>query len=59
MDKINPNGGAIALGHPLGATSGRMLATLLHEMGRQGEQVGVISKCIGTGMGMASMIIRE
>ena len=59
MDKINPNGGAIALGHPLGATSGRMLATLLSEMGRSGEQVGVLSKCIGTGMGMASLIVRE
>jgi acetyl-CoA acyltransferase 1 len=59
MDKINPNGGAIALGHPLGATSGRMLATLLNEMGRSGEQMGVISKCIGTGMGMASLIVRE
>lgn len=59
MDKVNPNGGAIALGHPLGATSGRMLATLLHEMGRNGEQIGVLSKCIGTGMGMASMIVRE
>ncbi|KAF2016274.1 3-ketoacyl-CoA thiolase B [Aaosphaeria arxii CBS 175.79] len=59
MDKVNPNGGAIALGHPLGATSGRMLATLLNELGRSGEQVGVISKCIGTGMGMASLIVRE
>lgn len=59
MDKVNPNGGAIALGHPLGATSGRMLATLLAEMGRSGEQVGVLSKCIGTGMGMASLIVRE
>ena len=59
MDKVNPNGGAIALGHPLGATSGRMLATLLSEMGRSGEQVGVLSKCIGTGMGMASLIICE
>ncbi|CAO2647953.1 Nn.00g088750.m01.CDS01 [Neocucurbitaria sp. VM-36] len=59
MDKVNPNGGAIALGHPLGATSGRMLATLLHEMGRGGEQVGVLSKCIGTGMGMATLIVRE
>ncbi|KAF2026149.1 3-ketoacyl-CoA thiolase B [Setomelanomma holmii] len=59
MDKVNPNGGAIALGHPLGATSGRMLATLLAEMGRTGEQVGVLSKCIGTGMGMASLIVRE
>ena len=59
MNKINPNGGAIALGHPLGATSGRMLATMLHEMGRNGQQVGVMSKCIGTGMGMASMFVRE
>jgi acetyl-CoA acyltransferase 1 len=56
---VNPNGGAIALGHPLGATSGRMLATLLHEMERQPQQLGVISKCIGTGMGMASLIVRE
>ncbi|KAJ4412207.1 hypothetical protein N0V91_000675 [Didymella pomorum] len=59
MDKINPNGGAIALGHPLGATSGRMLATMLSEMGRNGQQVGVMSKCIGTGMGMASIFVRE
>lgn len=59
MDRVNPNGGAIALGHPLGATSGRMLATLLSEMGRSGERVGVLSKCIGTGMGMASLIVRE
>lgn len=59
MDRINPNGGAIALGHPLGATSGRMLATMLHEMGRGGQQVGVMSKCIGTGMGMASILVRE
>ncbi|KAF2205999.1 3-ketoacyl-CoA thiolase B [Delitschia confertaspora ATCC 74209] len=59
MERVNPNGGAIALGHPLGATSGRMLATLLGEMERKGEQLGVLSKCIGTGMGMASLIVRE
>ncbi|CAN9162888.1 unnamed protein product [Alternaria alternata] len=60
MDRINPNGGAIALGHPLGATwRGRMLATLLSEMGRSGEKVCVLRKCIGTGMGMASLIVRE
>lgn len=59
MDNVNPNGGAIALGHPLGATSGRMLATLLSELGRRGEQVGVLSKCIGTGMGMVSLLVRE
>ncbi|KAF2738162.1 thiolase [Polyplosphaeria fusca] len=56
---VNPNGGAIALGHPLGATSGRMLSTLLHEMERGGQELGVLSKCIGTGMGMASLIVRE
>jgi acetyl-CoA acyltransferase 1 len=56
---VNPNGGAIALGHPLGATSGRMLATLLSEMERSDAKLGVLSKCIGTGMGMASLIVRE
>jgi acetyl-CoA acyltransferase 1 len=59
MENINPNGGAIALGHPLGATSGRMLATLLTELGRRGEQVGMLSKCVGTGMGMAGVVVRE
>lgn len=58
-EKVNPNGGAIALGHPLGCTGGRQLATLLNEMGRKGEEMGVISMCIGTGMGMASLIVRE
>lgn len=59
MNKVNPKGGAIALGHPLGATGARQLATLLPEMERQGEQLGVVSMCIGTGMGMASLIVRE
>ncbi|KAF2086599.1 beta ketoadipyl CoA thiolase, TH2 [Saccharata proteae CBS 121410] len=57
--KVNPKGGAIALGHPLGATGGRQLATLLPELERQGQEIGVISMCIGTGMGMASLIVRE
>ena len=43
-------GGAIALGHPLGATGARQLATLLPEMERQGQELGVVSMCIGTGM---------
>jgi len=59
QDKVNPKGGAIALGHPLGATGARQLATLLPEMERQGQELGVISMCIGTGMGMASLIVRE
>ncbi|KAI9820180.1 MAG: hypothetical protein M1827_005802 [Pycnora praestabilis] len=58
-EKVNPKGGAIALGHPLGATGVRQVATLLPEMERRGEDVGVVSMCIGTGMGMASLIIRE
>ena len=57
--KVNPNGGAIALGHPLGATGARMLAGLLPEMERQGLQTGVVSMCIGTGMGMAGLFVRE
>ena len=57
--RVNPNGGAIALGHPLGATGARMLASLLPEMERQGLQTGVVSMCIGTGMGMAGLFVRE
>ncbi|TKA78816.1 hypothetical protein B0A55_02247 [Friedmanniomyces simplex] len=56
---VNPKGGAIALGHPLGATGARQLAALLPELKRQGREMGVISMCIGTGMGMASLIVRE
>jgi acetyl-CoA acyltransferase 1 len=54
--KVNPNGGAIALGHPLACTGARMLATLMNELDRQKKNVGVISMCIGTGMGAAALI---
>lgn len=57
--RVNPKGGAIALGHPLGATGARMLAGLLPELERQGLQTGVVSMCIGTGMGMAGLFVRE
>ncbi|RAL15649.1 thiolase family protein [Aspergillus homomorphus CBS 101889] len=57
--KVNPKGGAIAIGHPLGATGARQLATLLPELERTGQDIGVVSMCIGTGMGMAGMFIRE
>jgi len=57
--RVNPKGGAIALGHPLGATGARMLAGLLPEMERQGLETGVVSMCIGTGMGMAGLFVRE
>ena len=56
MGKVNPNGGAIALGHPLGATGARQIATLLHEMNRKGKRFGVVSMCIGTGAGAAAVL---
>ena len=56
MDKVNPNGGAIALGHPLGCTGARQIATLLYEMHREKKRYGVVSMCIGTGMGAAAVI---
>ncbi|KAI1273904.1 Thiolase, N-terminal domain-containing protein [Xylaria sp. FL0933] len=57
--KVNPDGGAIALGHPLGATGARMASTLMHGLGRTQGQVGVVSMCVGTGMGMAGLFVRE
>jgi acetyl-CoA acyltransferase 1 len=54
--KVNPNGGAIALGHPLGCTGARQIATLLHEMHRTKQRYGVVSMCIGTGMGAAAVL---
>ncbi|MEE2828534.1 MAG: thiolase family protein [Myxococcota bacterium] len=57
--KVNPNGGAIALGHPLGCTGARMTATLLHEMDKQDAKYGVVSMCIGGGMGAAAIYERE
>jgi len=56
--RVNPNGGAIALGHPLGCTGARQVATLLNEMERSGERFGVVSMCIGTGMGAAAVFER-
>ncbi len=53
--QVNPNGGAIALGHPLGATGARMTATLLHELGRRRGRFGIVSMCIGGGMGAAAL----
>ncbi|OAQ73606.1 acetyl-CoA C-acetyltransferase [Pochonia chlamydosporia 170] len=57
--RVNPTGGAIALGHPLGATGARMTSTLVHGMRRDGDDLGVVSMCVGTGMGMAGLFARE
>jgi len=59
MDKVNPKGGAIALGHPLGCTGSRQIATLLPELKRTGKKLGVVSMCIGTGMGAAGVFESE
>jgi acetyl-CoA acyltransferase 2 len=56
MDKLNPNGGAIALGHPLGATGTRLVLTLLKELKRRGGGRGVASACIGGGQGIALIV---
>jgi acetyl-CoA C-acetyltransferase len=53
-DKLNVNGGAIALGHPIGATGARIVVTLLHEMARRGARLGLATLCVSGGMGMAA-----
>ena len=54
-EKVNVNGGAIAIGHPLGASGARLVATLLHEMRRRGARYGLATMCIGVGQGIASV----
>jgi acetyl-CoA acyltransferase 1 len=58
-EKLNPKGGAIALGHPLGCTGSRQIATLLPELKRSKAKLGVVSMCIGSGMGAAAVIENE
>ena len=55
MEKVNVNGGAIAIGHPIGASGARILVTLLHELRRRGGHRGLASLCIGGGMGAAGL----
>lgn len=59
MSKVNVNGGAIALGHPVGASGCRILVTLLYEMSRRGAKKGLATLCIGGGMGCAAVVERE
>ncbi len=58
-DRVNVNGGAIALGHPIGASGTRILVTLLYEMGRRNAKKGLATLCIGGGMGIAMCIARD
>jgi acetyl-CoA acyltransferase 1 len=58
-EKVNPKGGAIAFGHPLGCTGARQVSTLLYELKRRGLKVGNTSMCVGTGMGMSAVWVAE
>jgi acetyl-CoA acyltransferase len=58
MDRVNVNGGAIALGHPLGSTGARLITTLLHEMERSDEEMGLVTMCCGGGLGTGTLIQR-
>lgn len=59
LSKLNPNGGAIALGHPVGASGCRILVTLLHEMQKKDAKTGLATLCIGGGMGCAAIVKRD
>jgi acetyl-CoA acetyltransferase family protein len=58
MDRVNVNGGAIALGHPLGSTGARLITTLLHELERSDKEVGLVTMCCGGGLGTGTLIQR-
>jgi 3-oxo-5,6-didehydrosuberyl-CoA/3-oxoadipyl-CoA thiolase len=55
-EKVNVNGGAIAFGHPLGASGARILTTLVHEMKKRNVQYGLATMCVGVGQGIAAII---
>jgi acetyl-CoA C-acetyltransferase len=57
--KVNVNGGAIAIGHPIGASGARILTTLLYEMTHRGAKKGVATLCVGGGMGVAMCVERD
>ena len=57
-EKVNVNGGAIALGHPLGATGAMILNTLVDELHRTGQRYGLATLCVGGGMGIATIVER-
>jgi acetyl-CoA C-acetyltransferase/3-oxo-5,6-didehydrosuberyl-CoA/3-oxoadipyl-CoA thiolase len=58
LNKLNVNGGAIALGHPLGCSGARIVTTLIHEMKKRGSRFGLATMCIGVGQGIATVVER-
>jgi acetyl-CoA C-acetyltransferase len=58
-EKVNPNGGAIALGHPIAATGSVITAKILYEMERKGRDIGLVTLCIGGGQGIAMLLSRN
>jgi acetyl-CoA acetyltransferase len=56
MDRVNVNGGAMALGHPLGLTGARLLTTLLHELERADKEIGLVTMCCGGGLGTGTLV---
>ncbi len=58
MDRVNVNGGAMAMGHPLGATGARLMTTLLHELERSDKEIGMVTMCCGGGLGTGTLIQR-
>jgi acetyl-CoA acetyltransferase len=58
MERVNVNGGAIALGHPLGSTGARLITSLVHELQRSGAKTGLVTMCCGGGIGTATLIER-
>jgi acetyl-CoA acyltransferase len=58
MDRVNPRGGAMAIGHPLGSTGARLLTTLLHELEDEDKELGLVTMCCGGGLGTATLIQR-
>jgi acetyl-CoA acetyltransferase family protein len=58
MDRVNPRGGAMALGHPLGSTGARLLTTLLHELEDEDKELGLVTMCCGGGLGTATLVQR-
>ena len=57
-DRVNVNGGAIALGHPVGSTGARLITTLLHELERSDKETGLVTMCCGGGLGTGTIIQR-